>query len=297
MPVSPPRPKWPPLNALRAFEAAARLQSFSAAADELCVTPGAVAQHIKSLEALIGEKLFNRQAQGVELTALGQQALPAFIQAFDGLGQAVHSLRQNSTRREIRIAALPSLSQLWLSARMPLIRKALPDCTISITALETMPNMRREPFDLSLFFEEEPLSDNVIKLGQDSIFPVCAPQLANKLSHLQDLSDFPCLHDAIWSSDWKIWCESLNERDQLSMPLDIQGPTFSLFSLALEEAKNGAGLLMGHKALVQDCLDDGSLVKPFDREIPLPRHLVLALAPNLEDNQDIRKIIQCLTTQ
>lgn len=93
MAISPPRPKGPPLNALRAFEAAARLGGFAAAADELCVTSGAIAQHIKSLESWAGADLFERRSQGVRLTALGSAVAAQFSAAFDGLGEAVHSLR------------------------------------------------------------------------------------------------------------------------------------------------------------------------------------------------------------
>ena len=119
MTVSPPRPKGPPLNALRAFEAAARRGSFSAAADELCVTPGAVAQQVKSLEAWAGARLFLRHAQGVELTALGLDVLPGFVAAFDRLGEAAQALRSQAAPDTIGIAALPSIAQLWLSPRLP----------------------------------------------------------------------------------------------------------------------------------------------------------------------------------
>ena len=85
MPVSPPHPKGPPLNALRAFEAAARLGGFKAAAEELCVTPGAISQHIKSLEEWAGATLFERRSQGVVLTALGMKLGKEFSQAFDSM--------------------------------------------------------------------------------------------------------------------------------------------------------------------------------------------------------------------
>jgi LysR family glycine cleavage system transcriptional activator len=290
MAVSPPRPKWPPLNSLRAFEAAARLQSFTSAAEELCVTPGAVAQHIKSLEAQIGEKLFVRHAKGVELTRLGASILPAFVQAFDALGLAVHSLRSNVASTEIRIAALPSLSQLWLSSRLPSIRKAMPDTSISITALETKPNLNREPFDLAIFFEDLPGSPDAVELGRDVIYPVCSPELARKLSAPQDLSSVPCLHDTTWSNDWTIWCEAAKAGDII----DHHGPAFSLYSLALEEAKNGAGVLMGHDALVRASLATGSLVKLFDTEVRLPRRIAIFQAPTTVENAEVSTIIEQL---
>ena len=86
MSISPPRARGPSLNAMRAFEAAARHGSFTVAANELCVTPGAVAQQVKSLEAWCGARLFKRQAHGISLTPLGAAVLPVFVNAFDGLG-------------------------------------------------------------------------------------------------------------------------------------------------------------------------------------------------------------------
>ena len=101
MNISPPRPKGPPLNALRAFETAARRGSFTAAADELCVTPGAIAQHIKTLESWAGARLFIRQAHGVKLTTLGSDILPGFVSAFDQLGDAVQTLRARAEPHNI----------------------------------------------------------------------------------------------------------------------------------------------------------------------------------------------------
>ena len=112
MSVQPPRPKGPPLNALRAFEAAARLGSFARAANELCVTPGAVAQHISSLESWAGAPLFQRRARGVALSPLGRAVAPALGEAFDRLADASHLLRRMAAPAQIRIATLPSIAQL-----------------------------------------------------------------------------------------------------------------------------------------------------------------------------------------
>src|SRR6218665_3995901 len=112
MPVAPPRPRSIPLNALRAFEAAARLGSFVAAAQELGVTPGAVAAHIKGLEAEIGAPLFERQKRGIMATALAQRVLPDFIAAFDALGTAAQALRREAAPQQVHIAALPAVAQL-----------------------------------------------------------------------------------------------------------------------------------------------------------------------------------------
>ena len=266
MPVSPPRPKDLPLTALRAFEAAARLNSFAAAAQELGVTPGAVTAHVKQLEATLGAPLFTRSPRGVRLTTLGQQSLPAFTQAFDALGQAVGDLRAAAAPRTVHIATLPAIAQLWLSPRLPALRAAAPDITVSITALETPPNLKRSPYDLSLFFDETPQG----RLTADTIFPVCAPSLASRLHTPQDIVRHPCLSDATWADDWQLWAQTLPDP-----PPFPQGPTFSLYALAVEECVNGAGLLIGHETLVANHLNDGRLVAPFPQRLTLPRGLRL----------------------
>ena len=290
MPVSPPRSSGPPPNALRAFEAAARRGSFSKAADELCVTPGAIAQHIKTLEAWSGAPLFYRHARGVDLTATAEGALPAFVAAFDHLGEAVQGLRMAAAPNLLRIAALPSIAQLWLSPRLPEIRKATPGVTISITALETLPNLTREPFDMAIFFEEAPNHPNMLTIGNDVIFPVCSPDLRARLTRPGDLRRETLLHDANWTNDWGLWATAAGLDPAMTAP----GPVFSLFSLALEEARNGAGVLIGHSALVEPLLETGALVAPFETRLALPRKLVVGLARLPEPGSPIRDILRTL---
>ena len=130
MTLSPPRPPAIPLTALRAFEAAARHESFPRAAEELGVTPGAIAQQIKKLEGWLGVQLFGRHAQGVSLTPEAARALPALTQGFDTLGQAVQGLRQGAATTTVRIAALPAVAQLWLSPRLSALRAQVPGCDL-----------------------------------------------------------------------------------------------------------------------------------------------------------------------
>lgn len=290
MSVAPPRPKMPPLNALRAFEAAARLNSISAAAAELCVTPAAVAQHVKSLEAWTGEKLFKRNAQGVELTSLGASVLTDFSTAFDTLGAAVQKLRVNAAPLEIRIAALPSVAQLWVSPRLPRIRKLMPNASISVSALEKPPCLIREPFDLAIFYRDQTDGGNTVAVTRDVIFPVCAPALAERLNTVGDLAHETFLHDSTWKEDWKIWLSNAAPNDSLNK----SGPEFSLYSLAVEECKNGAGVLMGHEALVRPQLEAGHLVAPFNTEVVLPTNLTLTSINPPETGSALGEIIEML---
>ncbi len=290
MAVSPPRPKGPPLNALRAFEAAARLGGFAAAAEELCVTPGAVAQHVKTLEAWAGAALFERRSRGVRLTLLGEGALDALGLAFDRLGEAVQALRMKAKPGQIRIAALPSVAQLWLSPRLPAIRALIPDMTISVTAVERRPNMLREPFDLCIFYEDGPPAADAVEIGRDVIFPVCAPSFLASLQRTADLENATFLHDSAWSGDWALWLEAVAPAERF----DTRGPIFSLYSLAVEEAKNGAGVLIGHEALVSAYLEAGTLVAPFETSLALDRRLTITLSPTSSEGSAPRRIAETL---
>ncbi len=291
MAIAPPRPKGPALNSLRAFEAAARRGSFTAAAEELSVTPGAVAQHVKSLEAWAGGRLFIRRAQGVELTTVGSNVLPGFVTAFDSLGEAVQTLRSQAAPDEVRIAALPSIAQLWLSPRLPAIRDKVPDVTISITAAEIPPNLKREPFDLSLFFESGPAPEQAVEICRDVIFPVCAPVMAARLKTHGDLADVTCLHDAAWANDWDRWMDAAG----VTPRIETRGPVFSLYSLAVEEARNGAGILIGHEPLVAAHLATGALVAPFSTRVTLDSSLVIRAAQAVTDGSQQAKILTALS--
>lgn len=290
MPVAPSRPKGPPLNALRAFEAAARLGGFSAAAEELCVTPAAVAQQVKSLETWAGAALFERRSQGVRLSAIGRAVLADFTHAFDKLGEASQKLRRQATPHQVRIAALPSVAQLWLSRRLPRVRAAMPGLAISVTALETAPNLRREPFDLAIFYETLPTAAGTITVCDDVIYPVCAPAVAAGLSTPADLAAMRFIHDETWKGDWRHWLDAVSP----GLSVDTTGPSFSLYALALEEARNEAGILIGHDALVGDLVASGALVAPFGERVRLQRALTMSVAEAGQASPHLRAVINIL---
>ncbi|MCR9214998.1 MAG: LysR family transcriptional regulator [Proteobacteria bacterium] len=291
MSVAPPRPKGPPLNAMRAFEAAARHCSFVAAGEELNVTPGAVSQHVKTLETWSGVSLFQRNAQGVELTAAGRSLLKDFSDAFDAIAVATHSLRNLSPDADVHIAALPSIAQLWLPTRLGKIRGHFPDLNFSVTALETPPSLTRDLFDLSVFFGVPDDSLNQIVLAPDEVFPVCSPKLAKQIAKGQKLDSFALLHDQTWHDDWATW--SKNSGIPLEDP--ESGPRYSLYSLAVEEAKAGAGILLGHTCLLEEALAAGTLVPVFDKSYSSGRSLILSLphaSRRRAEINDIGKLLQ-----
>lgn len=277
MSLKAPRPGLPALNTLRAFEAAARHESFARAAEELNVTPGAVAQQVKALEAWLGTPLFRRLNQGLRLTEGARAALPAFVDAFDALGSAVRALRDAVGPAELRVAALPALAQLWLSPRRAALAALAPAGGLSISALEAPPDFGRELYDLALFYTKDRLPGaEAIPIAEDLIFPVCSPDLLDAEPPLRgpaDLAGQVLLHDASWRGDWPLW---LRKAGTEAVDGTV-GPRFSLYSLALEAAVEGAGVLMGHEALVASATARGDLVMPFPLRVPTGKNLSLIL--------------------
>lgn len=262
MSVSPLFTRLPSLNALRAFEAAARLGSFRRAADELLVTPGAVTAQIKALEAEYGAALFERRARDVRLTPLGERVAPAFTAAFDALGGAVRELRRGAAPRRVHIVTSPALAQLWLAPRLTRLRAASGEAEISVTALEEPPDLKRTPFDICLFYDRP--GPSRVSLWEERLLPVCVPALARQLAEPADLAGVDCICDVVWQ-DWRIWAKAAMPET----PIVPTGPGYSLYALAAQAALAGAGVLMGRQALVQPYLDGGALVAPFAKSVPL----------------------------
>lgn len=254
------------------------------------MTPGAISQHIKSLEEWAGAPLFERRSQGVSLTALGSEIAEQFSSAFDAMGDAVRSLRTGAAQSTINIAALPSVAQLWLSPRLPVIRSALSDHKISVTALETPPNLQREMFDISIFIGERVKRDKVQILGPDLIFPVCSPEIARRIKTPDDLLNETWLYDALWADDWIMWANQAAP----NLSRRHNGPSFSLYSIAIEEAKNGAGVLMGHEFLVDTQLKNGDLVAPLPIKVPTGKSLSLEIAEDISTSEALGQVVNML---
>ena len=287
MSVAPKRPKGPPLNAMRAFEAAARHVSFVAAADELSVTPGAISQHIKTLEDWAGTALFRRNAQGVELTAAGASLVTRFTTAFDALANATRALRSLGAGVDFQIAALPSVAQLWLPERLSKIRAQFPQINFSVTAMEFPPNLSRDLFDLAIFFDNPTSSPDSRPICADDIVPVCAP---GPQTQALDFQTATLLHDQTWVGDWALWAK------ETGTPIgDPQrGPKFSLYSLAVEEAKAGAGVLIGHLCLLEAALAKGSLKRVSEHTCNTGRSLCAQMPDETRRRPETDQVVALL---
>lgn len=258
--------RLPPLNAIRAFEAAGRHESFSRAAEELHVTPGAISRHVKLLEDAFGVQLFHRHAQGLTLSKPGLRLLPQITDALQSIARAVDSLQADET--EIRVISEPTIGIRWLFPRLPDFQLAHPGLKITVGLF----NKSYEEFfdggyDLSIeqaiMRSIRPAELEVTPLRQENLTPVCSPAILEKgppLNHPQDVLNYTLLHPSTDYWDWKKWFDGagLDHADA------ERGQVFNTTEMALRAALSGLGITIGDLSLIQEELASGQLVKPFD---------------------------------
>lgn len=262
------RRRLPPLNALRAFEAAARHMNFSRAADELAVTPGAVSQQIQNLEDYIGAPLFKRTPQGLLLTDAAQTALPVLREAFDRLAEAASLLTAAEEGRRITVSVAPSFAAKWLMPRLGRFETAHPDVDVWIhTGLELVDFASGE-VDLAIRYGSGRYPAlEVARLLSETVSPVASPALLEEipLRQLADLADHVLLHDGSPDADescpdWAMWLAARGVKGVDA----TRGPRFNQSSLVIDAAVNGRGVALAKQTLAQDDLDAGRLVQPFN---------------------------------
>ncbi|EFM55071.1 LysR family transcriptional regulator [Brucella inopinata] len=288
MSISPPIRNSLHLNALRAFEAAARLGGFAQAANELVVTPGAIAAQIKILESEYGASLFERHAKGVRLTPLGESVRQDFTLAFDAIEAAARNLRRQAAPQKVHIATSPALAELWLGPRLRQLAGLLGEIDISVTAVEDLPNLKRTPFDVCLFYTDR-LEKGQRRILDEEVFPVCAPALAAQLRHPSDLNTVRCIADVVWE-DWCIWASTVMPHQSFS----ARGPGFSLYSIAVQQALLGAGVLIGRRSLVQQHLNSGALIAPFQCPVPLGLTIATWMLPESRNSRAVKAVVDAL---
>lgn len=271
----------PPLNAVRAFEAASRRGSFKHAADELGVTHGAISRQIQLLEEWLGPPpLFRRRNRGVTLTPQGGALLAEFGPALDRISEAA---RQHTDRRGgpvatvLRVNALATFSLRWLLPRLTLFREAHPGIEVQLTTANEPVDALPEEYDV------------VIRGGPDTFYgfasrpllnerrlPVCSPALMQRypLTAITDLQIHTLLHVSTVPKLWRDWlmlagCPGLKPAATL---------TLDHFYLAIQAAVDGLGVAMGPTALISDDVAAGRLVIPFP-EVSLPARTYFAYLP------------------
>jgi len=283
----------PPISALRAFEAVARRLSFTRAAEELHVTPGAVSQQVMQLEQVVGAMLFHRTKRSVALTAVAERMLPDVQAAFALLSRATDGAIHEGARKSLTISVAPSFASKWLLPRLPSFAEAEPDIDLRISATVSLTDFGKDGSDVAIRFGRGGYENvHSERLFDESVAPLCSPTLLRghrRLKAADDLRHFPLLHDTSLPSEgersaWREWLKLAGARH---VPAD-RGMRFSLAEHALQAAIDGAGVVLARLCLAEEDLAAGTLVQPFKTVMPMDMGYFLVMPPRNRD----RAVIQ-----
>lgn len=265
--------RLPPLNALRVFEAAARHLSFTKAAEELHVTPGAVSQQIKALEEFIGAPVFRRQKRNLLLTDEAQASLPVLREGFDKLAEAGRLLASRVDSGKLTVSVAPSLAAKWLVPRLDRFHEQHPDIDVWVSADMEVVDFAADDVDLAIRYGGGAYPGVVVEhLMAESIVPVCSPRLLigdHPLKTPVDLVHHALLHDGSPDKDescptWPMWLKAAGVKGVDG----ARGPKFNQSSLVIEAAVAGKGVALAKSQLALADLEAARLVIPFDMTTP-----------------------------
>lgn len=270
------RDRLPPLNAVRAFEAAARLGSYVAASQALHVTQPAIGRHVKNLEDWLGVRLLERSSRGVSLTLQGAHYYKAAAEALQMLADAGARLAKRGDERWLRILCGPAFASRWLTPRIETLRSLRPDLKIAIEPNSTFNSVDARQADLAIAYGlPGELSGVREVLIRPEVFPVCAPEYRAQLPaglEAADLLGCDLIHvdDGTW---WNSWFAALGLR------IRVKAQTSHVSNdIVLNLAQRGHGIALANKVLVGRELREGSLVRCVAQGVPLESYQLLTPA-------------------
>lgn len=282
-----------PLNALRAFEAAARHRNLVRAAEELAVTHGAVSHQIRALEEQLASPLFDRSQRPMGLTPAGAQLLAAVHDSFERLTRAASAIKSGEIEGEITLSCVPGLAANWLVPRLGEFLSLHANVAVHVlTEYWRHPKMA-DRADLAIAYgSAEHPGKRVVRLGHAEFFPVCSPTLKRLLGMPKDLLEQTLLHE--YSDEaWSRWFAAAG----LAPTGSIRGVYFDSAHLSLEAARAGYGVAMGDLATVRNDLASRRLVRPFRLSVPAAFPYYLIAPPETEQAPAARALEEWLIAE
>jgi LysR family glycine cleavage system transcriptional activator len=280
--------RLPPLNGLRAFEAAARHLSFTRAADELNVTQAAISHQIKALEERLGMALFRRLNRALMLTDEGQLLFPAVRDAFDSLAEAADRLRSRESSGMLTVSALPSFAVKWFVPKMSRFQELHPEIDLRIAASERLVDFAGDSVDVAFRFGYGNWPGVRADLvAEESVAPLCSPILLDRVKEPADLAHVTLLHEdmaPLSFPDWGAWFAAAG----VSGVDASRGPRFSHTHLMLQAAIDGHGVALGQLLLATEDIAAGRLVMPFGPKLATGLGYWLVSPPGFADRPKVR---------
>ncbi len=254
--------RLPPLNALKAFEAAARSESFTRAAEELSVTQAAVSQQVKVLEVALGLTLFNRERQRLVITEAGRAYLAVVRDALDRIVVGTDRLVQRRSSGILTVTTSPDFAAKWLVHRLGRFAESHPQVDLRVSATMHHVDLAREQVDLAVRHGEGDWAGlDAQRLCSERLFPVCSPKLVagrNPIKKASDMLRFPLLRLSDWTT-WLSWFEAAG----VSNPV-LRGPVLNQASMLIDAAIDGQGIALARTALAAWDLINARLVIPIN---------------------------------
>ena len=270
-----------PLTALRSFEAAGRLLSFSRAAEELFVSQAAISRQIRELETMLGKPLFERLHRRVELTEDGQTLLDQLTTSFDDIDRRLSEIVAAPAQSILKVSVEPFFAGVWLMPRLVRFRQRRPDIDVVIDVAPRLVEFRSHEAELAIRFSMSRTSWPRVQsrhLADATIVPVLSPTLlasGRPLLEPADLLRYTLLHDDNRNA-WSLWFEAVGITDQAAQ----RGPMFPDGALGMQAAVLGHGVALGDVLINSEDLRSGRLVKPFETEVPYGAYWLVA--PNFD---------------
>jgi LysR family glycine cleavage system transcriptional activator len=278
----------PPLNALRAFEAASRHLSFKQAAEELCVTQGAVSRHIQKLELHLGVNLFKRSHRRVTLTSEGTRYVHDIREAFRRVQEATDTLIASSNQRNLTVKVPPTFAIRWLVPRLAGFQARCPDMSLQISTPFKSPVFERD-LDIAVYYPTPRMPPDIVceELFDELLTPIVSPGLAagSPLAEPNDLGQQVLLHSLARLSDWRVWLEAAG-----ATKVDPDsGLRFENSGLVYQGVADGLGVAVAQVHFVIDDLLSGRLVAPFHTVKRHDTGYFLVFPENRLENPNVRE--------
>ena len=295
------RSELPRLDLLRAFESAARLSSFTAAAQELALTQSAVSRQILMLEDDLGAALFERQHRAIALTDAGRLLQRAVVDSFERLRDATAALRAPTPLRQVAITTTAGFASLWLIPRLAQFTAAHPEVDVRVSATSDILDLERSRLDAAVRFL--PTSRAIgTPLFEELVVPVCAPSLAadrsRPLKKASDLEQHTLLtvepyQDEALAADWAPWLEVMGQT-----ALRVRNTLrFTQYADVIAAAMAGQGVAIGRLPLLTELLNDGRLVMPFRGSAASQRGYYVVRSAASAGNRDADEFVAWLTEE
>ncbi len=288
----------PPLRAIKAFEASARLLSFTLAAQELHVTQAAISHQIKNLEEFTGVKLFERFNRALKLTFEGRLYLMSVRSALESIEIATRQLKNKDTTGTLNISVLPSFATKWLSKRIWRFQQQYESLDVRISAFEWLTDFKKDDCDIAIRYATEPNYPGLKSelLLEEEVFPVCSKQLYDSFKGnltTEKLLQANLCHNDFTTEDWHDWFAAAG----IEAKPNLRGTRFSHMVMMLNAVENHQGFALGRTPLVLDDINRNLLVAPFDIKIKGKMSYYLVYPESTANDQKLQMIRQWLLAE